>query len=112
VSFFWLNYRYPDGRFAGAAVIEATALVSARMLAAVFGLDEGLNFAGGRVIDDASANQIPESMIDRLLDHRDLRRLQRLLLTENPPEPSVKGRKRQRRSGGEPRRTAQHRKTA
>jgi hypothetical protein len=30
VSLFWLNYRHPNGRFAGAAVIEASALISAR----------------------------------------------------------------------------------
>jgi hypothetical protein len=73
VSFFWLNYRYPDGQFAGAVVIEASALIIARMQAAVFGLDEGLSFAGGRAIDDARVDQIPESMVDRLLDHRYLR---------------------------------------
>jgi hypothetical protein len=89
VSFFWLKYRYPNGQFAGAVVIEATGLVIARLEATVFGLDDGLVFAGGQEIDDASAHQIPESMIDRLLDLRDLRRL-RLLLTKKPQAPSVK----------------------
>src|SRR5258708_35270910 len=37
VWFFWLNYRYPEGQFAGAVVIEATALIIARMQAAVSG---------------------------------------------------------------------------
>ncbi len=91
MSLFWLKYRHRDGRFAGAAVIEATALIIARMQAAVFGLDEGFDFAGGHEIDDASARQIPESMIDRLLDHRDLLRLHRLFFTKKPPAPSVKG---------------------
>jgi preprotein translocase subunit SecF len=89
VSFFWLNYHYRDGQFAGAVVIEATALIIARMQAAVFGLDFGVDFAGGHEIDDASAQQIPESMIGRWLDHADLRRL-RLLLTKKPQAPSVK----------------------
>jgi len=114
VSFFWLNYRYPDGQFAGAVVIEATALLSARMLAAVFGLDEGLDFAGGIKIDSASADRIPDIMIDRLLNHRDLRRLHRLCLTKQPPAPSVKARpkrKLQRQSDGEPGRTSHHRMT-
>ena len=72
-------------------MIEATALVSARMQAAVFGLDEGLNFAGGSQIDNASADQIPESMIDRLLDHRDLHRLHRIFLTKKPAGPASPG---------------------
>ncbi len=76
---------------------EATALIIARMQAAVFGLDDGLDFAGGHEIDDASAQQIPESMIDRLLDYPDLRRLHRLLLSRKPPAPSVKARPRRKR---------------
>jgi hypothetical protein len=96
VSFFWLNYRYPEGQFAGAVVIEATALIIARMQASVFGLDEGLHFAGGRAIDDASADQIPESMVDRLLDHSDLRRLHRLFLTKKLSPQSVKIRRRRK----------------
>lgn len=84
---------------------EATALIIARMQAAVFGLDDGLDFAGGDKIDDASACLIPESMIDRLLDQRDLIRLRWLLLHKVPPAPSAKvtpRRKRQRQSDSEP----------
>ena len=86
-------------------MIEASALIIARMQAAVFGLDEGLSFAGGRAIDDARVDQIPESMVDRLLDHRDLLRLHRLFFTKKPPAPSVKvqpRRKWQRQSDSEP----------
>lgn len=97
MSLFWLKYRHRDGRFAGAVVTEATALMIARMQAAVFGLDDGLDFAGGDKIDDASACRIPESMIDRLLVHRDLSRLHWLLLTKMPPAPSVKVRPSRRR---------------
>jgi hypothetical protein len=78
-------------------VTEATALIIARMQAAVFGLDEGLDFAGGDKVDEVSACRIPESMIDRLLDHRDLSRLHWLLLTKMPPAPSVKVRPRRKR---------------
>jgi hypothetical protein len=35
VPLFWLNYRHPRGRFAGAVVVESSTLVSARMAAAV-----------------------------------------------------------------------------
>jgi hypothetical protein len=37
VARYWLTFKYPDGRFAGVAVVEASALVSARMMAAVYG---------------------------------------------------------------------------
>jgi hypothetical protein len=106
VPLFWLKYRRRDGRFAGVVVTEATALIIARMQAAVFGLDDGLDFADGDKIDDASAYRIPQSMIDRLLDHRDLSRLRWLLLTKMRPAPSDKvrpRRKRQRRTDSEPR---------
>jgi hypothetical protein len=96
-------------------VTEATALIIARMQATVFGLDGGLDFAGGDKIDAASACRIPESMIDRLLDHRDLGRLHCLLLTEMPPAPSVKvrpRRKRQRQSDSEPPALPAQRRTA
>jgi len=110
VSFFWLNYRYPDGQFAGAVVIEASALIIARMQAAVFGLDEGLSFAGGRAIDDARVDQIPESMVDRLLDHRYLRRLHRLFLTKKlPPQSAKVGRRRKLQRKEVQRPTAVHR---
>ena len=113
MSLFWLKYRHRDGRFAGAVVTEATALIIARMQAAVFGLDDGLDFAGGDRIDDASARRIPESMIDRLLDHRDLTRLHWQL--QLPWVPSVKvrpRRKRQRQSDREPLARSEQRRTA
>jgi len=90
-----LEYRHPDGRFASSAVIEASALISARMTAAVYGLNDRLTFASGHEIDAESARQVPESMIGRLLDDRDLRRLQQALMPKKPPAPSV-----QRRSAG------------
>jgi hypothetical protein len=97
-------------------VTEATALIIARMQAAVFGLDEGLDFAGGDKIDDASAYQIPDRMIDRLLDHRDLSRLRWLLLTKTPPAPSGKigprRKKRHPQSDSEPQARSVQRRTA
>lgn len=84
VSFFWLNYRDRNG-FAAAAVIESSALIVARMQATVFGFDDGLEFVSGYKIDAASLEQIPASMIDRLLDQDDLRRLDRMRLRKWPP---------------------------
>jgi hypothetical protein len=96
-------------------VTEATALVIARMQATVFGLDDGLDFAGGDKIDAASAYLVPNSMTDRLLDHRDLSRLHRLLLTKLTPAPSVTirpRRKRRRQSESEPPARTVQRRTA
>jgi hypothetical protein len=96
---FFLNYRHPNGRFAGAAVIEASTLVSARMTAAVYGLNDRLEFESGHELDDASAHEIPENMIGRLLDDRDLRRLERVLTPKKPPAPSVRRRAAARKAG-------------
>jgi hypothetical protein len=90
VSLFWLNYRHPDGRFAVVAVVEAMALIQARMKAAVTGLDQGLDFAVGHELDEQSARQIPADMIGRLLDDGDLRRLQRIITRKKPTAPSVR----------------------
>jgi hypothetical protein len=68
VPLFLLNYRHPNGRFAGAAVFEASALISARMAAVVYGLNDRLVFASGHELDAESGRQVPESMIGRLLD--------------------------------------------
>jgi hypothetical protein len=95
-----LEYCYPDGRFAVSAVIEASALISARMTAAVYGLNDRLVFASGFELDAETARQVPESMIGRLLDGRDLRRLQQALMpAKKPPAPSVRRRKAARRVG-------------
>jgi hypothetical protein len=87
VSFFWLEYRHHDGRFAGIVVLEATALIIARMHASVFGLDEGLYFANGHQLDTQSGRQIPSGMVGRLLGDGDLRRLQRAIAPVAPSMP-------------------------
>jgi hypothetical protein len=69
VPLFWLNYRDPEGRPAGVVVLESSALIQARMKAAVLGLDPGLECEGHQ-LDEASATQIPNEMIGRLLDER------------------------------------------
>jgi hypothetical protein len=100
-----LEYRHPDGRFAGSAVIEASALISARMTADVYGLNDRLVFASGFELDAETVRQVPESMIGRLLDEGDLHRLQQALMPKKPPAPSIKvrrGRKSQRTDDAEP----------
>jgi hypothetical protein len=81
---FWLNYRDHDGQAAGVVVVQAEALVAARMKAAVAGLDAGLDFATGNQLDEASSQQIRAEMIGRLLDDRDLLRLQRAVTPKKP----------------------------
>jgi hypothetical protein len=57
VPLFWLNYRDPEGRLAGVAVLESSALIQARMKAAVLGLDPGLECEGPQ-LDEVGATQI------------------------------------------------------
>jgi hypothetical protein len=71
----------------------------ARMVAAVSGLDDGLEFASGHELDAESAQQIQEAMIGRLLDDGDLRKLERMVLKKKLPAPSVRRGKRARRVG-------------
>jgi hypothetical protein len=85
-----LNYRHHRGRFAGAVVVESSALVSARMVAAVYGLNDRLQFASGEELDQESAGQIPANMMGRLLDDGDLRKLLRAITPKKPPAPSVR----------------------
>ena len=102
VPLFWLNYRHPDGPFAAVAVVEATALVQARMKAAVTGLDQGLEFAVGHELDEVSARQIPADMIGRLLDDGDLRRLERIITRKKPAAPSLRRRSSAKKSVSRP----------
>jgi hypothetical protein len=89
---FWLTYRHPDGRAAGAAVIESHGLLEACLKASLAGADRDLEFVSGHQLDPASVELIPASMIGRLLDDGDLRKLQRILIKKKPPAPSVRRR--------------------
>ena len=79
---FYLNFRNTDRR--SVVIIEAEALVAARMKAALAGLDRELEFDSGLELDETSSRQIPKEMIGRLLDDRDLRRLQRSISPKKP----------------------------
>jgi hypothetical protein len=82
VPLFYLNYANSDRR--AVVVIEAEALVAARMKAALAGLDRELEPDSGMELDETSSRQIPKEMIGRLLDDRDLRRLQRSISPKKP----------------------------
>src|SRR5262245_52604569 len=85
VPLFWLNYRHPRGRFAGAAVVESSTLVSAHMAAAVYGLNDRLEFASGHKLDEESALKVPTAMLGRLLDDGEMRMLSRMLRSPKKP---------------------------
>jgi|ERR1700730_3231003 len=81
---FYLNFRNTDRR--SVVIIEAEALTAARMKAALAGLDRELEFDSGLELDETNSRQIPKEMIGRLLDDRDLRRLQRSISPKKPGE--------------------------
>ncbi len=69
-------------------MIESSTLVSARMAAALYGLNDRLEFASGDELDQETALKVPTDMLGRLLDDRELRKLSRMLLgLEKPPVP-------------------------
>jgi hypothetical protein len=82
VPLFYLNYANSDRR--AVVIVEAEALVAARMKAALAGLDRDLEFDSGLELDETSSRQIPNEMIGRLLDDRDRRRLQRSISPKKP----------------------------
>jgi hypothetical protein len=66
MALWWLSYRI---RYepAGAAIVEATSLEHARMLAAIAGFDAGVTFTSGHALDDRQAAIVAHSEIGRLL---------------------------------------------
>jgi hypothetical protein len=85
VPLYCLNYRHPDGRFAGVVVVESYTHLHASMKAAVSGADRGLDFAGVHELE--SGQQIPAAMIGRLLYDGDLRWLQKAITLKKRPGP-------------------------
>jgi hypothetical protein len=62
----WLAYRR-RGAVAGVVIAEGQALIAARRNASSKGLEDGVVFAGGHVIDAALAAQLPRAQIGRML---------------------------------------------
>ena len=61
-----------------------------------------LQFVSGHQLDQESASQIPASMMGRLLDDGDLRKLQWMLVKKKPPAPSVRRPATAKRKVGKP----------
>jgi hypothetical protein len=66
MTLWWLSFR-TGYEPAGAAIIEATSLEHARMLAVIAGFDAKLTFTSGHVLDDRRAAMVAQNEIDRLL---------------------------------------------
>jgi hypothetical protein len=82
VSRFWLTYCKPTGRqLFGVIILESSHLMSARMRAAVEGIDQGTDFAEGHELDPETAALVPASAIGRMLSQDEgaalIRRLER-----------------------------------
>lgn len=97
VPLFWLSYRHTNGSFAGVVMIESNALVNARMRAALSGVDEGLLFVSGHVLDSDNTAQVPSNLMGRLLGRADLRKLERILLDKKLSPRSTTSAKRVRK---------------
>jgi hypothetical protein len=68
VSHFWLTYCKPTGRQPfGVIILKSSHLMSARMRAAVKGMDQGADFAEGHQLDPETAALVPASAIGRML---------------------------------------------
>ena len=65
-------------------MIESNTLVYARMRVALSGVDPGVVFASGAMLDQDSADLLPEEMRGRPLLDSDLRRLARMLTKQKP----------------------------
>ena len=63
----WLTYRR-DGKLSGVVIIEAPALIDARMQASLKGLEDGVAFAEGHRLDDAASKAlVPAKGLGRML---------------------------------------------
>jgi hypothetical protein len=65
VPLVWLDYRDPEGRSAGVVVLESSALIQARMKAAVLGLDPGLECEGHQLDEVGTTQILPLPELDR-----------------------------------------------
>jgi len=73
-SLFWLSFRR-DRKLVGIVVPEARELLEARMLAAIDGLDECAEFAGGYELNAEQAGMISSQSLGRMLPPAEVSRL-------------------------------------
>ena len=66
MALWWLSYRLNDRPF-GAAIVRASTLDHARMIAVIDGIDAGFTFAEGYMLDEAQSRAIMPGEIGRFL---------------------------------------------
>jgi hypothetical protein len=69
----WLFYRGRDG--AGAVILEAASITDARMLAIEAGVEVGLTFVEGHVLNADRATMVMAGELGRLLPLNEARRI-------------------------------------
>jgi hypothetical protein len=71
----WLTYRR-DGKLSGVVIMEAHALIDARMKASLKGLENGVAFAEGHRLDDAASKALVlPKQLGRMLSVEEAKRL-------------------------------------
>ena len=66
MALWWLSYRFREAPL-GVAIIKASSMDHARMLAAIDGIDAGLSFTEGRMLDNEQSAKIVPGEIGRFL---------------------------------------------
>jgi len=66
MALWWLSYHLLDGPF-GVAIIKASNLDHARMIAVIDGIDKNFTFAEGHKLDDEQAAMIKPGEMGRIL---------------------------------------------
>jgi hypothetical protein len=92
MSLWWLVYNRND-QVLGVVIIEAASLVSARMRAALGGLDVDATFAEGHELDAKRAAQVQARFVGRVLSRKEAAGL--LDRVERGREARTPGKKRQ-----------------
>ena len=70
-----MTYRR-DGKLSGVVIIEAHALIDARMQASLKGLEDGVIFAEGHRLDDAASKAlVPPKHLGRMLSVEEAKRV-------------------------------------